>query len=41
VLYRRTRDPRAEQQARRVGELKEKRAEDTKAMLRGIQARPY
>jgi tetratricopeptide (TPR) repeat protein len=41
VLYRRTKDERAKQQAARLDTLKAQRAEDARMFLRTIQARPY
>jgi tetratricopeptide (TPR) repeat protein len=41
VLYRRTKDERAKQQAARLDTLKAQRAENARMFLRTIQARPY
>jgi tetratricopeptide (TPR) repeat protein len=40
-LYLATRDPRADQQAKRVQEISDKRAENARLLLRTIEVRPY
>ena len=41
MLYQRTRDPRAEAQARRFEQVQQKRSEKEKLLLRTIEVRPY
>ncbi|HXG33373.1 MAG TPA: tetratricopeptide repeat protein [Bryobacteraceae bacterium] len=41
MLYQRTRDPRAESQARRFEQVQQKRSEKEKLLLRTIEVRPY
>jgi hypothetical protein len=41
MLYQRTKDPRAEQQARRVEELQKTGEERERLLLRSLEIRPY